>query len=66
VNADILVGEWKRVRGKIKEHWGKLTDGEFDQIEGRRDQVVGRLQMKYGYARVKAEDEYDKFHLARR
>lgn len=61
MNADILAGEWKQLRGKVKEHWGKLTDDELDQIQGRRDQMVGLLQKKYGYSREKAQTEYEEF-----
>lgn len=61
MNKDILEGKWKQVRGDIKEWWGKLTDDEIDQLEGRRDQLAGKLQEKYGYSRDEAEREIDKF-----
>jgi len=61
MNEDILSGKWKQLRGKAKERWGELTDDELDQIEGKRDQVIGLIQEKYGYAREKAEEEYDDF-----
>lgn len=61
MNEDILVGNWKQLRGQIKEQWGRLTDDDLDKIEGRRDQLVGLLQKKYGYAKEKAQDEYDDF-----
>lgn len=61
MNEDILSGNWKQFRGKVKEQWGKLTDDELDQIEGKRDQMVGLLQKEYGYGRQDAEDQYDDF-----
>jgi hypothetical protein len=27
-------GNWKQMKGKIKEQWGKLTDDDLDTIEG--------------------------------
>ena len=30
---------WKHVKGKVKEQWGKLTDDELDKMNGRRDQL---------------------------
>lgn len=57
----ILEGQWKQLKGNVKEQWGKLTDDELDQAEGRRDQIVGLLQEKYGYARSRAEREFDDF-----
>ena len=31
-----IEGNWKQVKGKVKEQWGKLTDDDIDQIAGRR------------------------------
>jgi uncharacterized protein YjbJ (UPF0337 family) len=58
--SDILEGQWKQLRGKIKEAWGTLTDDELDQIEGRRDVLIGKIQEKYGYTKEKAEQEVDR------
>lgn len=60
MNADILKGKWKQIRGDAKKWWGKLTDDDFDQIEGERDKLVGRVQERYGYAREEAEAEVDR------
>lgn len=61
MNEAILEGKWNQFRGKVKEQWGRLTDDELDQIDGRRDQIVGLLQEKYGYELERAEDELDSF-----
>ena len=45
---DILQGQWRQLRGKIKEHWGNLTDDDLDRANGQYDQVVGILQERYG------------------
>lgn len=58
---DILKGRWKQLRGQVKEQWGKLTDDDLDQIEGRRDQLIGALQTRYGYAQNEAERRVDEF-----
>ena len=29
-----IEGNWKQTGGKIKEKWGKLTDGDLTQING--------------------------------
>jgi uncharacterized protein YjbJ (UPF0337 family) len=44
-------GNWKQVKGSVKEHWGKLTDDDLDVIAGKQDQLEGRLQQRYGYAK---------------
>lgn len=61
VNADVIEGKWKQLRGKVKERWAKITDLDLDRIEGNREQLAGLLQQKYGYAKAKAEQEIDQF-----
>jgi uncharacterized protein YjbJ (UPF0337 family) len=58
---DILRGKWNQFKGSVKQRWGELTDDEVDQIEGRRDILVGKLQEKYGYSKMRAEEEVDRF-----
>jgi uncharacterized protein YjbJ (UPF0337 family) len=43
-------GRWQRVRGKIRETWGDITDDEIDQSRGNWDQLVGRIKEKTGEA----------------
>jgi uncharacterized protein YjbJ (UPF0337 family) len=61
MNTDTLAGNWKQLKGKVKERWGKLTDDDMTVIEGRKDQLVGRLQQRYGYTREEAEREANDF-----
>ena len=61
MNRDILEGRWKQLRGRIKETWGKLTDDELDQAQGRFDRLIGLIQEKYGYTREKAKEEFNRF-----
>jgi uncharacterized protein YjbJ (UPF0337 family) len=61
MNKDILAGNWKQVRGQIKNEWGEFTNDELDQISGQFDMLVGKLQEKYGYNRMEAENELNKF-----
>ncbi|HEV2617502.1 MAG TPA: CsbD family protein [Candidatus Acidoferrales bacterium] len=37
-------GSWKFYKGKIKEHWGKLTEDDLYVMNGRREQLAGRIQ----------------------
>jgi uncharacterized protein YjbJ (UPF0337 family) len=59
MNWDRIEGNWKELRGKIKEKWGQLTDDDLEQAAGRRDQLVWTLQRRYGYERDRAERELD-------
>ena len=65
MNKDEVGGNWKQLKGKVKEQWGKLTDDDITVIEGKRDQLVGKIQERYGYAKDQAEkeeDNWDKRH----
>jgi uncharacterized protein YjbJ (UPF0337 family) len=61
MNQDIFKGNWKQLKGKIQEQWGKLTDDDLDVAEGKRDQFLGRLQEKYGMAKEEAERQLKDF-----
>jgi uncharacterized protein YjbJ (UPF0337 family) len=61
MNEDRAGGNWKQVKGKIKEKWGRLTDDDLDVIAGKRDQLVGRIQERHGIARDEAEREVESF-----
>ena len=60
MNADVMKGKWKQMRGQVKKWWGDLTDDDLDRIEGERDKLIGRLQERYGYTRENAEAEVDR------
>ena len=54
-------GNWKQVKGKVKEKWGKFTDDDLTVINGRRQQLVGKIQERYGTAKDQAEKQADEF-----
>ena len=57
MNWDVIQGNWKQAKGKLKEQWGKLTDDQLDRISGKREQLVGQIQECYGVARDDAEHQ---------
>ncbi|HZJ97579.1 MAG TPA: CsbD family protein [Oligella sp.] len=61
MNTDIIKGNWKEVMGKAKQQWGKLTDDDLQQIDGKREELIGKIQKEYGYARDQAEEEVRKW-----
>jgi uncharacterized protein YjbJ (UPF0337 family) len=61
MNKDILEGNWKQLRGAIRQKWGELTDDELEQIAGKRDKLVGSLQKRYGYTKDEASRQVDDF-----
>ena len=65
MNTDQMKGNWKQLVGKAKEKWGKLTDNDWQVVEGKRDQLVGRIQERYGIAREEAERQVADFERTR-
>ena len=57
---DVLQGDWKKMRGQVKEWWGNLTDDDLTKIDGKRDKLVGTLQERYGWAKDRANSEVDR------
>ena len=64
MNSDTLKGQWHQVKGEIKNQWGKLTDDDVNQIEGNGEKLIGKLQERYGYAKDRAQQEFDNFKNA--
>ena len=57
MNRDVLEGQWKQLKGKVKQQWGRLTDDELNMINGRYDELAGLIQERYGYSRDEAYNE---------
>ncbi len=64
MNWDTIEGNWKQVKGKVKEQWGHLTDNDLDVAAGKRDQLVGRVQERYGITKDAAEKQIDDWSSA--
>jgi len=60
MNQDILQGNWKQLRGRVKQWWGLLTDDDLDRIDGSVEELAGKLQERYGYHREEAEREIER------
>ena len=61
MNEDRIEGNWKQVKGKVREQWGKLTNDDLDVIAGKRDQLLGRIQERHGIAKDEAERQVEAF-----
>ena len=56
---NLVEGDWKQMKGKVKEKWGNLTDDDLTVINGRREQLEGKLQERYGVAKDQARKDVD-------
>ncbi|MET0277269.1 MAG: CsbD family protein [Pseudorhodoplanes sp.] len=54
-------GNWKRMRGAVKEQWGKLTHNEIRAAQGRREVLNGYIQTRYGIDREAADKQIDEW-----
>ncbi|NJM32628.1 MAG: CsbD family protein [Limnobacter sp.] len=61
MNKDIIEGNWKQLKGKVKQQWGKLTDDDLDVISGKKQELAGRIQERYGCSRDEAEKQVSEF-----
>jgi uncharacterized protein YjbJ (UPF0337 family) len=52
-------GNWKQLRGKAKQQWGKLTDDDLAMAAGRREELAGKIQERYGLAKDVAQKQVD-------
>ena len=57
MNWERIQGNWKQVKGKAIENWGKLTNDDLDVVEGRREQLAGKIEERYGVAKEEAEKQ---------
>jgi uncharacterized protein YjbJ (UPF0337 family) len=56
---DRIEGNWKEFKGRVKEHWGDLSDDDLAVVEGRREELAGRIQRRYGIAREEADRQIE-------
>lgn len=61
MNRQEMKGSWTQLKGRARETWGRLTDDDLDQIEGRRQVLIGRIQERYGKDLTTAEQEVDRW-----
>ena len=61
MDTDRIKGKWKEVKGQVKQRWGKLTDDDLQQSEGRAEELAGRIQNRYGVGKDQARREVDDF-----
>jgi uncharacterized protein YjbJ (UPF0337 family) len=61
MNWDQIEGQWKDLKGTVREKWAKFTDDDVELIAGKKDRFVGKLQERYGLAKDRAELELDDY-----
>jgi uncharacterized protein YjbJ (UPF0337 family) len=54
---ELIRGNWSHMGGKVRQHWGKLTDEDISQASGRRDLLLERIRERYGLGPDEAEKQ---------
>jgi len=50
-NREEIHGNWDEFKGKMKQHYGNITDDDLTYEEGKVDEMWGRLEQKLGKAK---------------
>jgi len=61
MNWDIVEGNWRQFKGKVRARWRSLTDDHLEVIAGKRVELVGKLQDTYGISKGEAEQQIRRF-----
>jgi uncharacterized protein YjbJ (UPF0337 family) len=55
VDQQVLRGDWNKIKGKLRERWGQLTNDQLESARGSVEQLVGTIQRQTGEARESVE-----------
>ena len=55
-------GNWKQMKGVVKQQWGKLTDDDLTQINGNQERLEGIIQERYGIAKDETRKQIDSWY----
>lgn len=58
--TDKLKGNWKVIKGSLKQEFGNLTDNDLTFQEGQEEEMLGRIQNKIGKSKEEIKDFIDK------
>ncbi len=55
-------GNWKQLKGNVKQQWAKLTDDDLAAMNGSREELEGKIQERYGIAKDQARKDIDDWY----
>lgn len=61
INSTEIKGEWKTIKGKLKQSYATLTDDDLLFSEGKQDEMLGRIQAKLGKSKAELIEIINKF-----
>lgn len=57
----VIEEHWAHHKNQVRAQWGKLSNEDFDNIEGRREQLLEKIQEAYGVDKDEAERQVMSF-----
>jgi uncharacterized protein YjbJ (UPF0337 family) len=57
MNWTQIEGKWEQFKGQARSQWGKLTDDDLTNLQGKREQLLGKIVERYGVAKEDAENQ---------
>lgn len=60
-NENILKGQWKQLKGTLRDKWGELTGDDVTEIDGEQERLVGKIQERYGKTQEEARAEVNEW-----
>ena len=58
-------GAWTQAQVEARERWGKLTDDDIQELDGRREILIGKLRTRYAISYEDAERQVGDFEARR-
>jgi uncharacterized protein YjbJ (UPF0337 family) len=57
MNRDRIAGNWKQLKGLVRQRWGRLTANYAGVIAGKRQTMLGEVQAAQGIAKEADEKQ---------
>ena len=57
MNLEVIAGDWKQLKGKVRQRWGKLTNDNLSRIDGKRVELAGKARETYGAIKEEVEEQ---------
>ena len=51
MNTLAISGDWNITKGRLKQKWAKLMDGDMQFADGKQDELWGGIQKRAGETR---------------
>ena len=55
MNAQLIKGNWDKIKGSMKQKYAQLTDNDLMYIKGKEEELVGRIQKRLGMTKEAVE-----------